>query len=165
MSEVMLHFMDATSCGVVNYSVVGLVLDVVGVGLLSADLIRLQRAIRRRGKEGRARFDELESEYGGIESWANELMEQSRWVPEHAYSDRHSEDEVSYNSRRAVEIVSDLASAANGLAAQLAAVAGVLRSSADEDDRLASMSLRLSVVGVAFLVVGFLLQIVGVVCR
>ena len=140
MPEAMLHFMQAASCGLVNYSVVGLVLDVVGVVLLSADLIRLQQAIRRRGKEGRARFDELESEYGGIESWANELMEQSRWVPEHTYSNRHAEDEVSYNSRRAVEIVSDLASAANGLAAQLAAVARVLRSSADEDERLASMS-------------------------
>ena len=164
MSEPILQVMQAASCGVVNYSVVGLVLDVVGVIFLSADLIRLQRAIRRRGNDGRARFDELESEYGGIESWANELMEQSRWVPEHTYSDRHSEDEVSYNARLAVETVRDLASAANGLAAQLTGVAGVLRSSAEEDERLASMSLRLSVVGVAFLSIGFLLQIVGVVC-
>lgn len=159
-----MQFMYANWCGFVNYSVLGLVLDVIGVVLLSADLIRLQRAIRRRGKDGRTRFDELESEYGGIESWANELMKQSHWVPEHTYSERHSEDEVSYNARRAVEMMSDLASAANGLAAQVGAVAGVLRSSADEDDRLASMSVKLSLVGVAFIVAGFLLQIVGVVC-
>ena len=164
MPEPILQVMQAASCGVVNYSVVGLVLDVVGVAFLSADLIRLQRAIRRRGKDGRARFDELESEYGGIESWASELMEKTRWVPEHAYSDRHLEEEVSYSARRAVDTLSDLASAANGLAAQLTGVAGVLRSSAEEDERLASMSVRLSVVGVAFLLVGFLLQIVGAVC-
>lgn len=157
-----MHLIHGVWSGLMGYTVLGLILDVIGVVLLSTDLIRLQRVVRRRGKDGRGRFDELESEYGGIESWASELTEQSRWVPEQAYSERHSEDELSYNARRAAETISDLASAANGLAAQVAAIAGILRANADEDDRLASMSVKLSVFGVLLLVAGFLLQIVGV---
>ena len=43
MPETMVHFMQVGWCGLVNYSVVGLVLDVVGVVLLSADLTRLRQ--------------------------------------------------------------------------------------------------------------------------
>ena len=142
-----------------NCTILGLILDLIGVGFLTIDLIRFQLAVRQRGKEGRVMFDELESEYGGIESWASDLGKQSQWVPEDAYSDHHSEGEVSYNTRRAIEIVSELASATNGLAAQVAAIGGILSNNADQDDRLASMSFRFSLVGSVFLVVGFVLQI------
>jgi len=72
--------MNFLSCGLINYSIIGLILDVIGVCLLGFDLIRLQRSIRLRGKEGRARFDDLESKYGGIESWADDLKDQSRFT-------------------------------------------------------------------------------------
>ena len=146
-----------------NYSFWGLLLDLIGVGLLSIDLLRFQLTVRRRSKKGRSMFDKLESNYGGIESWADELTDQSLWVSEAEYSDHHSDDEVSYNTHRAIEIVRGLASAVNGLAAQVAAVSGILRNNADQDDRLASMSFRFSLVGLVFLVAGFLLQMVGAI--
>jgi len=67
----------------------------------------------------------------------------------------HHTDEI-------LEIVSNLALTVNGLAAQLTSVAEILRSNAVEDDRLASISLKVSVLGITFLVLGFGLQIVGI---
>ena len=58
-------------------TILGLVFDVIGVILLGIDLIRLQRATKDRAKEGRAMFDEIEEEYGGIESWADEIKRYS----------------------------------------------------------------------------------------
>lgn len=156
--------MNFLSCGLINYSIVGLILDVVGVCLLGFDLIRLQRSIRLRGKEGRARFDDLESKYGGIEFWADDLKDQSRFTLDYGRSSVSIGGKALHHTDEILEIVSNLALTVNGLAAQLTSVAGILRSNAVEDDRLASISLKFSVLGIAFLVAGFSLQIVGMAC-
>lgn len=143
------------------YSVVGLALDFVGVIFLGYDLIRLQVAIRKRTQRSRTLFDEIESDYGGIESWANDIMEQSQWIPSSAYSRYHFEDEVSYNARHALDGLRDISSAVNGLAVHIVKVTENLRDTAVQDRVLASSTLRFSIFGLAFLMVGFGLQIVG----
>ena len=145
-----------------NYSVVGLVLDLVGVILLGVDLLRLQSVTRRRAKEGRALFEEIETAYGGIESWADDLMKQSEWIPNYVYADHHSEHEVSYNARHALDTLRDVASAVNGLAAHTTEITKVLYRNMELDKRMASASTWFSVFGLIFLVLGFGLQIVGV---
>lgn len=144
-----------------HFTIFGLFLDVVGVLLLGIDLIRFQRATRERAKKGRAMFNEIEEDYGGIESWANEIKEQSRWVPSSSYSRYHVEDEESYNTRHALDGLRDLSSAVNGLAEHVTKVAKILSNSAEQDERLASSSFRVSIFGLFFLIVGFGLQILG----
>ncbi|MDE0103110.1 MAG: hypothetical protein OXN89_12080 [Bryobacterales bacterium] len=143
------------------YSIVGLILDLIGVLLLGADVVRLQRTNRRRANQGRASLDEIESVYGGIESWTNEIKKQSEWIPESAYSRHHSEDEVSYNAHHALDNLRDISSAVNGLAERVTKVSMILHNNAIQDERIASISYRLSIVGLVCLVFGFLFQIFG----
>jgi len=145
------------------FAVMGLVFDVFGVALLSFDLVRLQRAVRERGKKDRARFNELESKYGGIESWASEIEKSSRWNEKDELQRAHIwDDEVSFNTRNAIESARELASTVSDLAARVEAIAGILKTSAGEDNRLASESIKRSFIGAAFLTMGFVLQIIGV---
>ena len=106
-------------------------------------------------------FDEIEEDYGGIESWADEIMQQSKWIPESSYSRHHSEDEVSYNARHALDGLRDLSSAVNGLAEHATRVANILSNGADQDERLASSSFWFSISGLIFLTFRFGLQIIG----
>ncbi|MDE0694439.1 MAG: hypothetical protein OXH76_01230 [Boseongicola sp.] len=144
-----------------HYSVFGLFLDLVGVILLGVDLVRFQLAVRERAKKSRAFFAEMEAEYGGIESWANDIMERSEWIPSSAYSRHHSEDEASYNARHAMDGLKDISSAVNGLAQQVVKVTKKLNNYAEQDGGLASSSVRFSMLGLFFLVFGFFLQIFG----
>ena len=143
------------------YSVGGLGLDVVGVLLLGIDLIRLQRTTRKNATQVRVMFDEIESEYGGIESWAKEIEEQSAWIPEDLYSRRHSEEEVSFNARHTLDRLRDIASAVNGLAVHLTKVTEILDKDATQNERIAGSSFWISIVGVTFLIAGFGLQVIG----
>lgn len=43
-----MHLTHGVWSGLMSYTILGLILDVIGVVLLSADLIRLQRAVRER---------------------------------------------------------------------------------------------------------------------
>ena len=144
-----------------TYTVAGLALDFVGVMLLGVDLIRFQVTIRKRAKKSQALFGEIDSEYGGIESWANEIMERSNWVPSSSYLDIISEDEVSYNVRHALDGLRDISSAVNGLALHTVKITKILSNNAEQDRGLASSSFWFSILGLAFLMVGFGLQIVA----
>ena len=145
-----------------NYwSIGGLILDIFGVILLVIDLIIYQLSIRRMAKEGRTTLDELESEYGGIESWTNDIVENCNWIPEDFYARTHVEDELSYNARHTLGTLKDVSSAVSGLAARLAEVTKILYVNAGQDERKASRSIRISIVGLCFLVLGFSLQVVG----
>jgi len=135
-----------------HFTILGLFFDVVGVILLGIDLIRFQRATRERARKGRAMFDEIEEDYGGIESWANTIMEQSS-----SYSRYHVEDEA----RHALGGLSELSSAVSGLAEHVTKVAKILSNTAEQDERLASSSFWFSIFGLFFLIVGFGLQILG----
>ena len=107
-------------------------------------------------------FEEIEENHGGLESWANDIMEQSKWVPASSYSRYHAEDETSYNARHALDGLRDISSAVNGLAEHVTKVARILSNSADQDERLASSSFWFSISGLIFLIFGFGLQILGV---
>ena len=88
-------------------------------------------------------------------------MEQSQWIPSSAYSRHHSEDEVSYNARHALGGLRDISSAVNGLAAHVVKITENLSDYAEQDRGLASSSFWFSIIGLAFLLIGFGLQIVG----
>ena len=142
-----------------NYwSVSGLVLDILGVLLLGTDLIRLQKALRNRAKANRAMYDELEQEYGGVESWMDELSNQTMptSVP------RHSGDSLTgYSMSQVYGIVDELAQGSSAVATRLAQVGKLLDAGARQDERLSASSLWFSYGGLGLLVIGFTLQIIG----
>ena len=139
------------------WTVAGLGLDFVGVLLLGADLVRLQKALRETAKSNRERYDELEQAYGGVESWLDELAGQSVWVERVPNHPGHPSDLV----HPLIEIVKNVSEASAGTAGRLARVASILEASAQQDERLAARSMRFSYVGLTLLVTGFALQIVG----
>ncbi len=106
-------------------------------------------------------FDEIEEDYGGIESWANEIMKQSEWIPESSYSRYHMEDETSYNAQHALGGLREISSAVNGLAEHVTKITRILGNSADQDERLASTSFWISILGLIFLIIGFGLQLLS----
>ena len=98
------------------WSVTGLAADFSGVALPGFDLVRLQRFLRAQARSSLANFEAMASDYGGIESWADEIRKQAGWMPEHAYARYHMEDEVSYNARRAADNLAEVAQCLNALA-------------------------------------------------
>ncbi len=142
-------------------SVTGLAIDFLGVGLLGFDLVRLQIRLRQQAKQSRAFLDGLASDYGGVPAWASEIKSSAKWTPASDYSDYHAEDETSFNSRQALEQVGEVADCAGGLAEHVAKITLFLDQDAQENDRTAFMSFWLSVVGLVFVLIGFIFQMLG----
>ena len=143
------------------WSVVGLLADFIGVGLLGFDLVRLQRFLRTHAGSNLRFLEEVASDYGGIEGWADEIRKSSDWVPEHAYSRTHAEDEVSYNARRATEQIEELATCLNGLAENVSKLVLLHSEQAEKDAAAAGRSVRISILGLSIIAIGFAMQIVG----
>ena len=143
-----------------NYWVViGLALDLAGVLCLGFDLIRLQRGLRASATASRESYDSLEAEYGGVESWLDDLADQSEWVQDLPSS--IGETPESFNAHSIFDIVREVSGASGAVAERLAGVGKILLDGAKRDEELSSLSLRFSYVGLSLLVVGFAMQIVG----
>lgn len=143
------------------YITCGLILDLFGVLFLGYDLIRLQSAIKKRAKDRRVEFDSIESDYGGIESWTHEIMQQSEWTSSDIYSRYYAEEEVVFNVRNALEGLRNISDAVNGLSSQIIRITKIIRDNIIEDEELAATSNRLSILGLVLLVLGFGIQIYG----
>jgi hypothetical protein len=143
------------------WSASGLAVDFVGVLLLGVDLIRLQTRIKQAAAASRRTLDGLTQDYGGTQSWAEEIRTSAKWVPASAYSDHHAQDELSYNAERALERIGEVASCTEGLAAHIATITTFLDEDAAEHERTAATSFFFSVAGLVMIIVGFGLQFVG----
>jgi hypothetical protein len=139
----------------------GLVLDLIGVGLLGYDLIRVQRMLRAQAKDDLSHFEAMAEEYDGVDSWIDEINKSARWIPESAYSDHHAEDGVSYNAHRAIEQLDEVTQCMSLLASHLAKVVSLQRQQAQGNNRAANASLRYSILGLIFIFFGFVLQMLG----
>jgi hypothetical protein len=144
------------------WSILGLLFDFVGVVILGIDLVRLQRNTTRTAQRNLNVYKDLGEQFGGIESWADELEKSARhWISQSSYWDHHSEDEVSYNARDTRQIAADVANAASGLATYVYKLTETARQRAEEDARLSTGSLRFSVVGLILVAIGFAMQAIG----
>lgn len=140
---------------------IGLMLDFIGVILLGIDLVRLQHTVRTKAAADRSTIEDLADQYGGTESWAAAIAKQSSWIPESAYWDYHAEDEISFNARNLAERLEETNNCVAGLAKHVSEFAIFLDRSAAENEKAASTSYVVSIVGLLFVVIGFGLQIVG----
>jgi hypothetical protein len=143
------------------WSVAGLAADFAGVAMLGFDLVRLQRFLRRQARESLRNFEDMASEYGGVQGWADHLMKQASWVPEHAYSRYHMEDEVSYNARRASDNIAEVAQCLNSLAENVSELMILQHRQAQHDLATAQTSIWVSILGLLTIAIGFALQIFG----
>jgi hypothetical protein len=140
---------------------VGLILDVIGVLLLGFDLVRVQKSLRTQARNDLARFEAMVEDYGGTESWLEEISKNSRWIDESAYSARHAEDEVSYNARHAIEQLAELAQSVSGLAEAITKIIQFQKDQAEANSRIANASILYSIVGLVLIFVGFLMQLIS----
>jgi hypothetical protein len=140
---------------------IGLILDVIGVLLLGFDLVRVQKSLRTQARNDLARFEAMVEDYGGAESWLEEIAKNSRWIDESAYSEKHTEDEVSYNARHAIDQLGELAQSVSGLAEAITKIILFQKEQAEANSRIANASILYSILGLALIFVGFLMQLIS----
>ena len=141
------------------WSTSGLVLDLVGVMLLGADLVRIQRRLRGDAADRLERLEEVAASAGGLEAflkgvsgdWREYERDEGRYLPVYGTFD--------HDAARAN--VSELKDGMNGLADSLGTLAEMMIASVRADRETATLSLRLTYIGLALIVTGFLLQIIG----
>jgi hypothetical protein len=143
------------------WSVSGLITDFVGVTLLGFDLIRVQRMLRANAAAELSRFNAMAEQYGGVESWTKEIQKNTRWVSEHEYIRYHAQDEISYNAKQAIERLSELSECVSALADHLTEIVTLSQQKVEGDSVTAQSSLRLSVIGLVFILIGFCGQLIG----
>lgn len=141
----------------------GLVLDAVGFVLLGWDLIHLQRDMKKRADENINTIEEFSEKYGGIQNWSLGIQSEiGRIRP--PYSARDNYNERLSNIRFTVEGLSNLNQCVWNMAGHLSDFVRLFGKNAERDRQAANRSLKRSIVGVALIVFGFGLQIVGALC-
>lgn len=141
------------------WSTSGLVLDLAGVMLLGADLVRIQRRLRAGAADRLERLEEVVASAGGLEGflksisgdWREYEREEGRYRPVYGTFD--------HDAARAS--VNELKDGMNGLADSLGTLARMMIVSVRADRETATLSLRLTYIGLALIVTGFVLQIIG----
>ena len=140
---------------------VGLIFDVVGVLLLGFDLVRVQRSLRTQAGNDLARFEAMVEDYGGTESWIEEISKNSGWIRSREYERYHVEDEVSFNVRHAIDQLQELAQSVAGLAEPITKIILLQKDQAEANSRIANASILYSIVGLALIFVGFVMQFIA----
>lgn len=142
-----------------HWLITGLVLDLVGVLLLGADLIRLHRSLRTRATTIREFYDQLDEAYGGVESWMRDVAEKCTGWKEPPRSSRDPAE--LHNLGNTIGVVTEVAEGVYAVASRVARVNEVLVDSARQDESLSTRSMLFSWLGLVFLTTGFILQIIG----
>jgi hypothetical protein len=143
------------------WSPVGLVLDLLGVGLLGFDLIRVQRMLRQQAAADLKHFETMAEDYGGTESWIADIEKSATWTNASSYEDYHLQDELSFNAERSIELTNELSLCVAGVAAHLSKVVQLQHQTAHGNSEAANKSLRYSAVGLVFIFIGFAFQMLG----
>lgn len=140
-------------------SVGGLVLDLVGVMMLGADLVRVQRKLRSDASDRLSALTVVVEGAGGLECFLKSVSgdfreyyrEEGQFLPSSGTFD-HGAAERSLN---------DVKDGINGLADHVGTVARMMAATVESDEQTARMSLRVTYGGLVLILLGFALQAVG----
>jgi hypothetical protein len=103
----------------------------------------------------------MEEAYGGIESWSEEIKRAIAWVPPpYSWLDE-GENEVSFNSRRAMDRLKEVTICVNWVAVDVSKLMALQSHQAQHDMKTAQKSRLLSFAGLFLIAIGFALQVVG----
>jgi hypothetical protein len=142
-------------------SVSGLVLDFVGVMMLGADLVRVQRKLRSDASDRLSALTEVVAGAGGMERFLKSISgdfreyyrDDGQFLPSAGTFDHDA-------AERSLEEVKD---GINGLADHVGTVARMMAATVESDEQTARMSLRVTYGGLVLILLGFTLQAAGYV--
>ncbi|HEU0118638.1 MAG TPA: hypothetical protein VFR09_08415 [Alphaproteobacteria bacterium] len=145
-----------------NYwSIGGLVADILGVGLLTYDLIKVQRQLRNQSYDNLTAFEDIANSHGGVGEWIQKIRKNARWVRSEEYEDWLIQDEASFNTEQCVEGIKDVSKCLNNLAANLGEIIALLNNQMKSNHEAATNSLIYSHFGIILIIVGFIGQVMG----
>ena len=142
-------------------SVSGLVLDLVGVMMLGADLVRVQRKLRSDASDRLSALTEVVEGAGGMERFLKSISgdfreyygDEGQFLPSAGTFDHDA-------AERSLDEVKD---GINGLADHVGTVARMMAATVGSDEQTARMSLRVTYGGLVLILLGFALQAAGYV--
>lgn len=140
-------------------SIGGLTLDLVGVLMLGADLVRVQRKLRDDALDRIAALTEVVEAAGSMESFLKSVSgdfreyyrDEGMFLPSPGTFDADA-------ARQSLEEVKD---GINGLSDNLTTVARMMVATVENDEKTAGMSLNVTYVGLGLTVIGFAAQAAG----
>ena len=140
-------------------SVGGLVLDLVGVMMLGADLVRVQRKLRSDASDRLSALTEVVEGAGGMDSFLKSISgdfreyyrDEGQFLPSAGTFDHDA-------AERSLDEVKD---GINGLADHVGTVARMMAATVESDEQTARLSLRVTYGGLVLIVLGFALQTAG----
>jgi hypothetical protein len=142
-------------------SPVGLTFDLAGVGLLSFDLIRIQRGLKVQANRRIEHVQGLIDEYGDVEHKLDEIANEMGWQHYNFEEGRPVPDYDSFDPDLLVRLASRAGSAFETVRSYLKGLSEFFIEVEDEEWTTARASLRYSYVGLLLIVLGFVLQLLG----
>jgi hypothetical protein len=138
-------------------SAVGLVIDLTGVLVLGYDLLRLQRSLRSEAKERSLEIKELYDGYVPAAEWADEIKTRASRL-----TCRSSRDMIASGDDALSDGLNEVAEALDFIAVRIASLAKLERHRSERDEQSARASFKLSGFGLALILLGFFVQLVGI---
>ena len=137
-------------------SITGLGLDLIGVLMLGVDLVRVQHKLRGDAEERLSTLNEVTEAAGGVDNFLKSITGDWR---EYDYDEGAVfPRDGTFDYQAPKQSFSDMKDGINGLADNLHTVATMLVAGVENDRAMANMSLKVTFLGLALIVIGFLLQ-------
>jgi hypothetical protein len=142
-------------------SITGLILDMLGVLILSIDVIRIQRRLRSDAADRLASLQEVAEANADTDVWLKDLVINADWSEHDWMEGRGRAVPGTFDSGAAKASFEDALGYVAGVSADMHKVAKLLLTTAEADEKTASLSLRVSYAGLALIIVGFAFQALG----
>lgn len=139
-------------------TLIGLLLDLVGVVLLGFDLVRIQRKLRRDAEERIATLAGVVEANEGVESWMNELGRSADWREYQRDDGGYWPVGGTFDSSAAQSSFKELGAQVAEIGSSVHRLAHMMSINVLNDQSTAHLSLKFSYIGLALVVIGFALQ-------
>lgn len=143
------------------WSLIGLILDLIGVLLLGYDLVRIQRRLRSDAAERLEAFQAIFDENEGTREALEEVVRNSIWTDFERDDGIYRSIPRTFDPDAARASFSDAMSFTTHISEGMQKVASIMVAGAQVDGRTAGLSVRLSYAGLALILIGFLFQAVA----
>ncbi len=144
-----------------NFAVLGLAIDVLGVLILGIDLFLLQRRLRN---EAQNRLDTVQGvldNHENTEGWLADIANQADWRDGDINEGRWQPQSGSFSHRAAQSSFEEMSETVAALATDLKTLAKITYTAVSADRKTANRSVWLTALGLTLIVIGFTMQAVA----